>query len=146
MSGAPHVQVPVTMFEKATEGRSLVREIDGKWTKISNKQYEALTEEEKKRVMLTDDTLKFYTPESPYCEIMLPNWFGKELRKGKLKDYTDDQLIEYLNKTPDGKKILSGIGFRIPTQALSSVEVFRVKSISSRIYGIHSGSTFRDYY
>ena len=135
MSGAPHVQAPVTMFEKATEGRSLVRKVDGKWTKISKKQYEALTEEEKKGVALTDDTLKFYTPESPYCEIMLPNWFAKELRKGKLKNYTDDQLIDYLNKTPDGKKILSGIAFRIPTQALSSVEVFRVKKFLPEYMG-----------
>jgi len=127
MSGAPHVQAPVTMFEKATEGRSVVRKVDGQWTKINKKQYEALTEEEKKGVVLTDDTLKFYTPESPYCEVMLPNWFAKELKKGRLKNYTDDQLIDYLNKTPDGKKILSGIAFRIPTQALSSVEVFRVK-------------------
>jgi predicted NAD-dependent protein-ADP-ribosyltransferase YbiA (DUF1768 family)/DNA polymerase III epsilon subunit-like protein len=135
MNGAPHVQAPVTMFEKATEGRSLVRQIDGQWTKIDKKQYEALTDEEKKGVMLTDDTLKFYTPESPYCEVMLPNWFAKQLRKGKLKDYTDDQLIEYLNNTPDGKKILSGIGFRIPTQALSSVEVFRVKKFLPEYMG-----------
>jgi hypothetical protein len=135
MSGAPHVQAPVTMFEKATEGRSLVRKVDGQWTKIDKKQYEALTEEEKKGVMLTDSTLKFYTPESPYCEVMLPNWFAKELRKGKLKNYTDDQLIDYLNKTPDGKKILSGIGFRIPTQALSSVEVFRVKKFLPEYMG-----------
>jgi hypothetical protein len=135
MSGAPHVQVPVTGFEKATEGRSIARKIDGQWTKIDKKQYEALTEEEKKGVVLTDDTLKFYTPESPYCEVMLPNWFAKELKKGKLKDYTDDQLIDYLNKTPDGKKILSGIGFRIPTQALSSVEVFRVKKFLPEYMG-----------
>ena len=135
MSGAPHVQVPVTGFEKATEGRSIARKIDGQWTKIDKKQYEALTEEEKKGVVLTDDTLKFYTPESPYCEVMLPNWFAKELKKGKLKDYTDDQLIDYLNKTSDGKKILSGIGFRIPTQALSSVEVFRVKKFLPEYMG-----------
>jgi hypothetical protein len=135
MSGAPHVQAPVTMFEKATEGRSVVRKIDGQWTKINKKQYEALTEEEKKGVMLTDDTLKFYAPGSPYCEIMLPNWFSKELKKGNLKNYTDDQLIDYLNKTPDGKKILSGIAFRIPTQALSSVEVFRVKKFLPEYMG-----------
>jgi hypothetical protein len=135
MSGAPHVQAPVTMFEKATEGRSVVRKIDGQWTKINKKQYEALTEEEKKGVALTDDTLKFYTPGSRYCEIMLPNWFSKELKKGNLKNYTDDQLIDYLNKTPDGKKILSGIAFRIPTQALSSVEVFRVKKFLPEYMG-----------
>ena len=135
MNGAPHVQVPVTMFEKATEGRDLVRKIDGQWTKITRKEYEALTEEEKKGVALTDSTLKFYTPESPYCEIMLPSWFKNQLKIGKFKDYTDDQLIDYLNKTPDGKKILSGIGFRIPTQALSSVEVFRVKAFLPEYMG-----------
>ena len=135
MNGAPHVQAPVTMFEKATEGRNLVRKIDGQWTKITRKQYDALTEEEKKGVALTDSTLKFYTPESPYCEVMLPAWFKNQLKIGKFKDYTDDQLIDYLNKTPDGKKILSGIGFRIPTQALSSVEVFRVKKFLPEYMG-----------
>jgi predicted NAD-dependent protein-ADP-ribosyltransferase YbiA (DUF1768 family) len=135
MSGAPHVQVPVTMFEKATEGRDLVRKIDGQWKKITRKEYDALTDEEKKGVALTDSTLKFYTRESPYCEIMLPSWFKNQLKIGKFKDYTDDQLIDYLNKTPDGKKILSGIGFRIPTQALSSVEVFRVKSFLPEYMG-----------
>jgi hypothetical protein len=135
MNGAPHVQVPVTMFENATKGRDLVRKIDGEWKKITRKEYDALTEEEKKGVILTDSTLKFYTPEIPYCEIMLPAWFKKQLKIGKFKDYTDDQLIDYLNKTPDGKKILSGIGFRIPTQALSSVEVFRVKEFLPEYMG-----------
>jgi hypothetical protein len=135
MNGAPHVQVPVTMFEKATKGRDLVRKIDGEWKKITRKEYDSLTEEEKKGVVLTDSTLKFYTPESPYCEIMLPAWFKKQLKIGKFKNYTDDQLIDYLNKTLDGKKILSGIGFRIPTQALSSVEVFRVKDFLPEYMG-----------
>ena len=135
MSGAPHVQAPVTMFEKATEGRSVVRKIDGQWKKITRKEYEALTEEEKKGVVLTDDTLKFYTRESPYCEIMLPSWFKNQLKIGKFKDYTDEQLIDYLNKTPDGKKILSGIGFRIPTDALNKVEVFRVKAFLPEYMG-----------
>lgn len=135
MNGAPHVQVPVTMFEKATKGRDLVRKIDGEWKKITRKEYDALTEEEKKGVILTDSTLKFYTPESPYCEVMLPAWFKKQLKIGKFKDYTDDQLIDYLNNTPDGKKILSGIGFRIPTDALNKVEVFRVKEFLPEYMG-----------
>jgi hypothetical protein len=131
MSGAPHVQVPVTMFEKATEGRSLARKTTTGWTKITKKQYEALTEEEKKSVMLTDDTLKFYENEDGkrYCEIMLPHWF-----KNKFGKKTDEQIMAYLNTT-EGKKILSGIGFRIPTQALSSVEVFKVKGFLPQYMG-----------
>ena len=131
MSGAPHVQAPVTMFEKATEGRSLARKTDEGWVKITKAQYAALTEEEKKDVVLTDDTLKFYEDEDGkrYCEVMLPHWF-----KDKFGKMTDEQILTYLN-TPEGKKILTGIGFRIPTQALSSVEVFRVKGFLPQYMG-----------
>ena len=131
MSGAPHVQVPVTMFEQATEGRSLARKTDTGWVKISKAQYKALTEEEKKSVMLTDDTLKFYEDKDGerYCEVMLPHWF-----KNKFGNMTDEQILKYLDTT-EGQKILTGIGFRIPTQALSSVEVFRVKGFLPQYMG-----------
>lgn len=131
MSGAPHVQVPVTMFEKATEGRSFARKTDTGWEKISKAQYKALTEEEKKSVMLTDDTLKFYENKDGkrYCEVMLPHWF-----KNKFGDMTDKEILSYLN-TSEGQKILTGIGFRIPTQSLSSIEVFRVKGFLPQYMG-----------
>lgn len=124
MNGAPHVQVPVTMFEKATKGRSLAIKTETGWSKITKNQYNELSEEDKKKVLLTDDTLKFYTPEDPYCEVMLPAWFKNKL-KNRFK--SDEELLNYLNNTKEGKRILTGIGFRIPTQALSSMEVFRVK-------------------
>lgn len=135
MNGAPHVQIPVTGFEKATEGRDFAIKTEDGWKKLTRKEYDALTEEQKQKAVLTDSTLKFYTPEEPYTEIMLPNWFAKDLRKGKFKNYTDEQLITYLNGTTDGKKILSGIAFRIPTQALSSAEVFRVKAFLPEYMG-----------
>jgi hypothetical protein len=138
MSGSPHVQVPVTMFEKATEGRSFARKIDGNWVKISKAQYKALTEEEKKSVMLTDDTLKFYTEDDPYCEILLPHWFKNKFSERKFKtdaqSTRDEKILKYLN-TPEGRKILTGIGFRIPTQSLSSIEVFRVKGFLPEYMG-----------
>jgi hypothetical protein len=129
MSGAPHVQVPVTMFEKATEGRSFAKKTEEGWVKISKAQYKALTEEEKKSVMLTDDTLKFYTKDAPYCEILLPHWF-----KTKFGELSDEEILKKLNST-EGKKILTGIGFRIPTQSLSSIEIFRVKGFLPQYMG-----------
>jgi hypothetical protein len=60
---------------------------------------------------------------------MLPHWF-----KNKFGNMTGDQILEYLN-TDEGRKILTGIGFRIPTQALSSVEVFRVKGFLPQYMG-----------
>jgi len=140
MSGAPHVQVSVTMFEKATEGRSFARKTDTGWVKISKAQYKALTEEEKKSVLLTDDTLKFYEDKNGerYCEVMLPHWFKNKFDERRFKtdekSTRDEKILKYLNTT-EGKKILTGIGFRIPTQSLSSIEVFRVKGFLPQYMG-----------
>jgi len=130
LNGGAHVQVPATMFESATKGRSLAIKTEKGWEKISKTDYNKLSDEDKKKVMLTDDTLKFYTRENPYCEVMLPHWF-----KGKFGNKTDEEIIKYLNNTEEGRSILSGIGFRIPTQALSSVEVFRVKGFLPQYMG-----------
>ena len=121
VSGGSYVQVPVTGFEKATKGRGLVRKIDGVWTKITRQQFEQLSDDEKKNVALTDDTLKFYEDKDGkrYCEVMLPAWFK------------DTKLVKKLESgaklTEEEEAILTGIGFRIPTQAMSSIEVFKVK-------------------
>ncbi len=153
VNGFSAVQVAATMWEKSGKGRQLVQKIYFKksadnaltevtkeeydelpklekatdWKKISGETYETLSKEQQADVQLTSDALKFYEDEDGkrYCEVMLPNWFRRKLPKGKFK--TDEELITYLNTTAEGKKILSGIGFRIPTQAINSVEVFRVK-------------------
>jgi hypothetical protein len=122
MNGGSHVQVPVTGFESATKGRDLAIKTDKGWTKISKAEYAKLSDEQKKNVVLTDSTLKFYTEADPYCEVFI----SKAWLKGKFKGMSDEKILKYLN-TPEGKKILTGIGFRIPTQALSSIEVFRIK-------------------
>lgn len=126
VSGGPKVQVSVTGWEDAKQGRSLALKTEEGYKKISRAEYDALSEEEKAKVVMTEDTLKFYTEKDPYMEVLLPHWFGQSLRVGKYK--TDAELLNYLNSgSADLKSILNGIGFRIPTQALSSMENFRVK-------------------
>ena len=133
MSGGSHVQMPATMLESATKGRSIVmKNKEGVWEKITKEKYATLNAAEKANVMLTDDTLKFYTRTEKWCEVYMPHWF-KDKFKNKFK--TDKELLNYLNGTPEGKAILSGIGFRIPTQALSSVEVFKVKGFLPQYMG-----------
>jgi alkylated DNA repair dioxygenase AlkB len=133
MTGGAHVQMPATMLESATKGRSIVmKNKEGVWEKITREKYATLTAAQKANVMLTDDTLKFYTKAEPWCEVYMPHWF-KDKFKGKFKN--DRELLNYLNSTTEGKAILSGIGFRIPTQALSSVEVFRVKGFLPQYMG-----------
>ena len=124
MGGKPLVQAPVTMWENAEKGRSLVQKTKEGWKKISREEYEALEDSEKKNVRMTSDTLKFYTKDKPYMEVMLPHWFKDKLAAKKFK--TDQEMLDYINKSPDGAKILRGIGFRIPSQSLSSIDSFKV--------------------
>lgn len=134
MSGGSYVQVPVALFEKATKGRALAMKTKDGWIKISKKRYKELSEEEKKSVMLTDDTLKFYENKDGkrYCEIYVPHWFRDQF-KGVFE--TDEELLKYLNSSEEGRKALTGIGFRIPSQALSSIEVFKVKGFLPQYMG-----------
>jgi uncharacterized protein YeeX (DUF496 family) len=105
MSGGAHVQVPVTLWESINSKKST-----------------------------TSPKLKFYEDEEGkrYCEVLLPAWF-KDKIKGKFK--TDEQILNYLNNSKEGQSILTGVGFRIPTQSSSSIEVFRVKGFLPAFMG-----------
>ena len=158
MHGGAFVQVPVTGWENKGEGRSLVKKVmvynnttitteeyeklskeekknvKFRYDKISTAEYEKLSNDEKKLVSLTSDKLKMPTPDDPFMEVMLPHWFREKL-PSKLKRMTDDQLLSYLNTTEDGKKLLQAFGFRIPTQALSSMSAIRVAGFLPQYMG-----------
>jgi hypothetical protein len=121
-------------YEEAIKGGEIAIKKDGVWTKISRTEYNSYDEATKKKVMLTDDALKFYTKEDPYCEILVPHWFKATLGSAQ-KHMSDAELLNYLNNSVDGKKLLQGIAFRIPTQALSSVETYRVKGFLPQYMG-----------
>jgi len=88
------------------------------------------------KTIYTAAGLKFYTKEEPWMEVMLPNWFAKKIRQiPSLRDLTNEELINYINNSPDSKELLSGIGFRIPTQELNSIENFRVKAFLPEEFG-----------
>jgi hypothetical protein len=125
MNGFSGVQLSSVMMEEAVKGRTLLqKQADGKWKEISKEEYNALSPKEQGKIMFGARDLKFYEDEDGkrYCEIYLPNYLYKYF-PGK----TEAEVLQLINDSPDGQKILMGIGFRIPTQALSSVEVFKVK-------------------
>jgi hypothetical protein len=105
-NGGAYVQAPVTMWEESGKGRTMIQ----------------------------SDTLKFYTKEDPYCEVMLPHWFSNKIKNNKRFD-TDEKILTYLNSTPEGQEILKAVGFRIPVQGINSIEAMKVKSFLPQSMG-----------
>ena len=114
MPGGSKVQIPSLFFEERRLGL----------TKIKGKKG------------YTSDVLKFYSEgkdKTNVCEIMIGRWFES--------DMSDEALLEYLNNTPEGQKILSGLAYRIPTQKQNSIEAFVIKQFLPKEFGdikIHS--------
>jgi len=107
ISGGQKVQIPPAFFES---NRVALTEINGK------KGY-------------TSDVLKFYEDKDGerVMEIMVGRWFQS--------DMSDKELLEYLNNTEEGQKILSGLAFRIPTQKQNSIDAFRIKKFLPKEFG-----------
>jgi len=77
----------------------------------------------------TSDVLKFYEDKDGkrVCEIMVGRWFKS--------DMSDKELLKYLNTTDEGKKILSGLAYRIPTQKQNSIDSFVIKQFLPKEFG-----------
>lgn len=74
------------------------------------------------------DVLKFYEKDGKrVAEVMLGRWFDSPL--------SDEELLDYLNTTEEGQKILAGVGYRIPTQKQNSVDVIVIKKFLPKEFG-----------
>ena len=111
ISGGLKVQIPSTLFEGTRAEAKLVSTKKGKVPVYSSDVLEFYKDEDGKRV----------------CEIMVARWFES--------DMSDDQLLDYLNNTDEGKKILEGVGFRIPTQKQNSIDSFRIAKFLPKEFG-----------
>ena len=107
ISGGMKVQLPVTLLESEKAAAII---IDGVPVYIS-------------------DTLRFYINEDGKrtCEIMAARWFDSPL--------SDEDLLKHLNTTEEGQKILAGLGYRIPTQKLNSIEVWKIAKFLPEEFG-----------
>ncbi len=122
MNGGGYTQAAVTGWESSEKGRGIAIKGKDGYKQLSIEEFNALPEDQKSKVVLTSDRLHFPTQEDPYLEVMLPNWMKKSL-KGKFNKEAD--LVRELNK-PENQGILKGIAFRIPAQAMSSMNAVRV--------------------
>mgnify|MGYP003752656927 FL=1 len=118
IKGGLKVQVPSSMIEANRIEAIKVKDKDG----VERLVYasteldfysEAVDESGKKKINV--------------CEIMVARWFDS--------DMSDDELLKYLNTTPEGQRLLLGVAFRIPTQNKNSIDAFRVKKFLPKEFG-----------
>lgn len=133
MNGGGKIQLSSAFFDKNSTISPYIK-INDRWEKVED--YDSLSEAQKKNVRLFSDNLKFYEKNSDGTitpmEVYLPHWFGDTFRKLGM---TNEEIIEKINSDEKLKSILEGIGFRIPTQELNSMEVFKVKGFLPREAG-----------
>lgn len=115
VNGGQKVQVSGAMME----GVRQVIDYNGKPRLVSSalKFYEAKYDKDGKRISIAK------------MEIMLPSWVSAKLRKKGIT-ISDEELIKKM--TPE---MLSGIGFRIPTQEKNSIESFIIKGFLPEYMG-----------
>jgi len=116
ISGGMKVQIPSTLLES---------------NRVKGKEFK-----DKKgnvKYSYTSDILKFYknADGERVCEIMISRWFDN----AQTKNMSDKELLDYLNTTDEGKAILAGIGYRIPTQKQNSIDSFVIKQFLPKDFG-----------
>jgi len=140
INGGQKVQIPSALFESTRTEKTTINgkkgytsdvlgfyslTKDGKEVKFlkdnKNGTFKVLTEEGKE-VNIPASDLKTTT-----MEVMVGRWFGSSL--------SDEALLEYLNNTEEGQKILRGVAFRIPTQKQNSIDAIRIKQFLPKEFG-----------
>lgn len=131
LNGTNYTMVSSTLFEKS--GREGVyKGKDGKYHKIED--YNKLSDAEKKTVKLSSSELHFYKrgkngSSTSRMQVKVGNPFRLKLQQWALKNDkeipSDAELLKFL-KTGEGKKLLTGIGFRVPTQGMNSVDSIEI--------------------
>ena len=107
INGGQKVQIPSALFEST---RTEETTINGK-------------------TGYTSEVLKFYNDSNGenVMEVMVGRWFNSNL--------SDKELLDYLNNTEEGQKILRGVAFRIPTQKQNSIDAIKIKQFLPKEFG-----------
>jgi hypothetical protein len=123
ISGGQKVQVSSALLESVRAEGKPVLDKDG------NQEF---NKDGSPKFTYESNELKFYKNKDGerVCEIMIGRWFKS--------NKTDDELMDYFNNDPEGKKefaAITGVAFRIPTQKQNSIDVFRIKQFLPSDFG-----------
>jgi hypothetical protein len=142
VNGKPFIQVASTFFNTNKRKATYFDKESNQWVTLNSEREYTQAVKDGKKILYTSSELRFYKlsqdgKEVEAMEIMLPHIYKAEIneaRKAKGKRIlSDKEIIDFLEK--EQPKLLEGVGFRIPTQATSSVEFFKIKGFLPESFG-----------
>ncbi len=128
INGKASVQVASTLFE--SNPRNFLYLKDGKYQELNKKDIKNLSDDEKKSVKMKSSDLKFYHKKDGKIQDMevYITWPFKGIEPESLGLVLENGIYKASGKID--KRLLSSIGFRIPTQAMNSIESITVKGFT----------------
>lgn len=142
VNGKPYIQVASTFFNEGKRKAAYWNKEENKWIDLtSQREYDAAIKA-KKKITYTSSDLSFYKlikdgKEVQAMEIMLPHIYKQAVNEARAKKnmraLSDEEIVKYLER--EQPKLLEGVGFRIPTQATSSIEFFKIKGFLPETFG-----------
>lgn len=144
LNGGQKIQASSALLNDLTDEKlvaSYYNKSTKKWEDITTQEQFDEIKKNGDKIMYNSSQLGFYSKNEDgtlnVMEVMLPNVFREKLakyRKAKgLEQLSDDELLTWIAKNQP--KLLEGIGFRIPTQALSSIDTFKIKKFLPSYFG-----------
>ncbi len=139
VNGKPFIQVSSAFFNKGSRKAAYFE--DGKWHRVNTKQEYDQAVEDGKKLVMTSSELKFYTKDSETgainaMEVYLPHIYKQKINDKRklagLPALSDEAIMATLQRD---HRLLEGIGFRIPTQATSSMDFFTIKGFLPEAFG-----------
>lgn len=140
LNGSMKIQISGSLWEKleTEEGKNHQYELYEQYEDANKKKrYRKVKKaEEGKKYIISNTRLKFYSKGpngTNRMQVMVSyNLLSKVNQrrvKMKMEPLTKRELIDYLNSSEEGQKLLRGVGFRIPTQAMNSIDSFEIVDI-----------------
>jgi len=142
MNGGPKIMVSGEMWEKNGRQATYFDKSKNKWITLDSEKKFNDAKANGENIILTSNELSFYNEgedgKMKGMEIKVNNHFKDKMFKWAKKNgkdlISDEELLNYLNSN-EGKELLEGIGFRIPSQGLNSFDVFRITGFTDPSLG-----------
>lgn len=128
LNGKSSVQVASTLYESNPRNYMFLR--DGKYVQMTKSA--KLTSEEKASVRMTSSDLNFYYNKSgkiSQAEVYM-TWPYKNVSPEQMGLKLENGIYKLSGNTSIDNKLLTTLGFRIPTQGMNSIESLKIKGFT----------------